>query len=125
MVVALITLVIARVAAGTPDGAKATPEQQSMSNAKQIVFACKVYAVDHNGNYPPYLDALFPTYLTDRKALISPLMPLMQVGYDYTPGFQDTSPPNLIVLEDKFAPKLKHIRIVVYTDDHVEILKLP
>jgi len=66
-------------------------ETKSMNNAKQIGFACHTYAVDHGGNYPPSLDALFPTYLPDRSILISPFKPGEPIGYIYTPGLKDTS----------------------------------
>lgn len=99
-------------------------ETKSMSNAKQLGLACKQYAIDNNGNFPPSLDALFPTYLTDRSILGSPLMPGDPAGYIYTPGLKDTDPADTILIEDKFAP-LKHIRIVVYVDDSAKILRTP
>jgi hypothetical protein len=96
-----------------------------MSNAKQVVIACRVYAMDHNGKFPPTLDALVPDYLSTSKVFVSPLFPLVPMGYKYTAGLRDTSPPILILIEDKFAPKLENVRIVVYTNDRGEVLKLP
>jgi hypothetical protein len=125
----LILIIVATLSFGSlpavdPGTVHVTPELKSESNAKQLVFACKVYAIDNNGNYPPSLDALFPTYLQDRAVLASPLKPGEPLGYKYTPGLTDTSPSTIILLEDKFAPTLKHVRIVVYTDDKAEILKI-
>jgi len=62
---------------------KAT-EIRSLSNAKQIGMACRQYANDNHGSFPPNLDALFPTYLPNRAVLVSPLMPADPDGYTYT-----------------------------------------
>ena len=120
----LAGMAFAACPAQAQDGTLTAAEIKSESAAKQIVFACKLYAMDNNGKYPPNLDALVPAYIADRSAFISPLNPKDPVGYIYTPGFTDTSDSEAIVLEDKFAPKLKHIRIVVHTDDSVQILYL-
>ena len=76
---------------------------QALSNMKVLGFACRSYASDHAGNYPPSLDALFPKYLPDRSILASPLMPSEPAGYIYTPGLKDTSPSNTVLIEAKFA----------------------
>jgi hypothetical protein len=101
-------------------------EAKSLSNAKDICLACKEYAIDNDGNFPPSLDALFPKYLTDRSVLVSHLLPSEPVGYTYTPpGLGKTNSPDTVVIEDKFAPTLTHDRIVVYADDSARILKIP
>jgi len=100
-------------------------ETKSLSKAKQIYICCRVYASDNGGNYPPSLDVLFPTYLSDRSILVSPIAPGEPVGYKYTPGLTLSSATNTVLIEDKFAPSLKHERIVVYVDDHAEILRIP
>jgi hypothetical protein len=99
-------------------------ETASLSKARQLGLACKEYAVDNNGNFPPSLDALFPTYLTDRSILVSPLMPNVPEGYDYTPGLKDTDPPDKILIEDHFGP-LKRVRLGGYVDGSAKVLPAP
>jgi hypothetical protein len=74
------------------------------------------YAIDHSGNYPPSLDSLVPDYLPDRASLASPLKPSEPLGYIYFPGLNGTSPPDAIVLKDKFDD-----RIVIHRDDGARI----
>ena len=95
---------------------------KSLSNAKQIGLACKQYAIDNDGHFPPSLNALFPTYLSTRSVLVSPLAPGEPIGYIYTVGLTDTSATDSVLIEDKFAPKAKHKRIVVYADDSARVL---
>jgi hypothetical protein len=102
-----------------------TLETRSMNHAKQIGFACREYATDHAGNYPPSLNALVPEYLPDRDILRSPLNPSDPVGYVYTPGLRDDSPGDAVLLVDKFAPDLKHERIVIHADDSAAVQNLP
>jgi len=97
---------------------------KSLMNAKKICVACRVYAADHAGDFPPSLDALFPTYLQDRTMLASPLNPSEAEGYIYTPGLKSMGPVNAVVIEDKYAP-LQHIRIVAYVDDSARVLTGP
>jgi hypothetical protein len=99
-------------------------QSNSLINANQIWLACKLYAIDHNGGYPPALDALFPAYLTNRSVLVSPFMPGAPEGYTYTPGLKQTDPPDTVVLEDKFAP-VKHLRIVLRLDGSTSVSPAP
>jgi len=127
----LAPLVIApaAIAAAIPafnGGSEKALETKSLSNAKQICLACKQYAIDHAGDYPPSLDALFPTYLTDRSVLVSPFMPGVPEGYlyCYTPGLKQTDAPDTVILEDKFA-LLKKLRIEVHLDDSSSVTHAP
>jgi DNA-directed RNA polymerase subunit RPC12/RpoP len=97
---------------------------KSLSNGKQIVTACKLYAIDNNGKYPPNLDVLVPDYIVDKSTFISPFKPEEPVGYKYTPGHTDTEDPKIIVLEDKFSPE-KGMRVVVHLDTAAEMIKVP
>ena len=47
------------------------------------------------------------------------------VGYVYTPGLRDDSPGDAVLLVDKFAPDLKHERIVIHADDSAAVQNLP
>jgi hypothetical protein len=101
-------------------------EAKSVANARQICLVCRQYARNNGGVFPPTLDALFPKYLTDRSVLASPLNPSEPVGYTYTfPGPGKTDSPDTIVLEDKFAPSLAHIRLVVYANGRAGPLAIP
>ncbi len=117
----LIVLVVAAIGISlvTPisgPGMVRSREAASRSNAKQLSLACKEYAIDNDGNFPPSLDALFPTYLNNRSLLISPFNPSDPAGYIYTAGLKDEPPYDAIMIEDKFAPSIEHERIIVYAN---------
>ena len=82
------------------------------------------YANDHDGNFPPSLDALFPGYASNQSLLVSPFKPEEPMGYIYTAGLKNTAAAGLVLIEDKFAPALNHQRIVVYVDGNRAVLKL-
>jgi hypothetical protein len=52
----------------------------SVSHARTLAFACKVYAIDHDDEYPPSLEALVPEHLPEVSDLEDPLAP--QFGRD-------------------------------------------
>ncbi len=83
-------------------------EAQSESNARQIVIACRAYAVDHHDAFPPTLEELVPRYLPDRRTLTCPLSPGEAVGYIYFGGTTD-DPSNKVLLMSK------------YLDDHYKV----
>jgi Zn-dependent protease with chaperone function len=99
-------------------------ETKALSNAKMLGLACKQYAVDHDGNFPPSLGALYPTYVQNKAEFASPLNPSQPLGYNYAPGLGDYSPAETPLLEDRFAPE-KHVRIVVFVDDSARIIPIP
>ncbi len=99
---------------------------KSLSFAKQIALACKIYAADNDGAFPPTLDALVPSYFSAdnlKKMLVSAFAPNEPVGFTYHPGLTDASDPKAILLEDKFAPTASGQKIVVYVDGTGEIKK--
>jgi hypothetical protein len=93
---------------------------KSLAQAKQIGLACKLYASDHAGNFPPELDALVPTYLANKSLFISPFAPDEPVGYSYKPGLSTSSPGAAVLLEDKFSAR-EHQRVVVRVNGSGEI----
>jgi hypothetical protein len=98
---------------------------KSMVAARTICLACREYAREHNGVFPPSLDALFPTYLKDPAKLVSPLNPSEPVGYTYSPPPPNrTDSPDTIALEDKFAPSLLHKRVVSYANGSARVLDI-
>lgn len=100
-------------------------EVLSLNHARTIAIACRLYALDHGGIYPPDLDALFPKYLKDRGVLVSPYQRHDPVGYIYTVGVTTDSPPDTILLEDKFKPRNGHDRVIVEVDSSARILPVP
>jgi hypothetical protein len=94
-----------------------------LSTAKQIGTACRLYAVDNDGKFPPNLEALVPDYLPDAKSLVSPFAPNEPIGYNYTAGLTDTSRPDLDLLEDKFSAA-EGVRVVVRVDTSGEVIPL-
>jgi len=74
----------------------------SLSQAKRIGSACISYALDHQDNFPPSLDDLFPRYLTDRAILISPVCKDKRTpSYEYFPGMKyPEDPPDRVLLRD-------------------------
>ena len=96
---------------------------KSLAQAKQIGVACKLYAADHDGKYPPTLDALLPDYLADNKVLVSPFAPDEPMGYTYHPGLTEKSPPATILLEDQYAPSVAGQKVVIRADATGEVTK--
>jgi hypothetical protein len=83
------------------------PLTKSLSNAKQIGLACKLYAVDHHSAFPKDLNELVPEYIRDPSVFSSPLAPKRgQIDYDYFgAGSKDTDPGGKILLKDRYAAK--------------------
>jgi hypothetical protein len=101
----------------SPGPAAAT---QSLSQAKQIATACKAYASDNDGKFPPTLEALVPKYLPDAKLFVSPFEPEVPMGYAYAAGLTDKSPPETVLLEDRYASQ-KGKRVIVHVDMSGEV----
>jgi len=88
---------------------------KSLSNEKQIAIACKLYAGDNDGEFPPSLESLVPQYVPDPQIFISPFAPGTPMGYEYTTGLYDTYNADIILIVDKFAPQ-KHYSVEAHVD---------
>jgi hypothetical protein len=127
-IIAPLIIVPAAIAAGVAmpvfgkvqEKGKAT---KSLSNAKQIATACKLYAIDNNGKFPPKLQALVPDYLPDATVFVSPFEPGEEVGYEYVTGLSDSSPPATDLVEDKFSAR-GGSRVVVRVDGSGEVIPI-
>ncbi len=119
--IAMMAGTMVPVVSKVQEKAKAT---KSLNQVKQIAIACKLYAVEHGGKFPPTLAALTPDYLTNPAILISPFAPEVPVGYTYTAGLTEKSDASAILIEDKFSGKEQQ-RIVGYVDGSVKILAAP
>ncbi len=96
---------------------------KSLAQGKQIALACKMYAADNDGKFPPTLDALLPTYLEDKKLFVSPFAPDEPMGYLYHPGLTDDASPETVLLEDQYAPDDAGQKVVVHVDTSGEVKK--
>jgi hypothetical protein len=99
-------------------------EMKSLNNEKMLALACRQYAIDNGGGFPPSLEALFPKYISERAVLVSPLMPGDADGYTYTPGLRDDDRSDTVLIEDKYGPA-KHVKIVVHVDASAEVSRIP
>ena len=65
-----------------------------------------------------------PSYLGDSKVFTSPFAADVPMGYEYTAGLTETSPPDTVLLEDKFSAHA-HQRVVVLVDGSGSVSKAP
>lgn len=96
---------------------------ESLEKAKKIYAACQAYAGDHDGKYPPTLEALAPRYVPDPSLFVSPFDEDEPLGYLYTPGLTVRSPAYTVLIEDKFALDAVNERAVVYARGAASIRK--
>ncbi|MCE9610923.1 MAG: GYF domain-containing protein [Chthoniobacter sp.] len=91
-------------------GAKANArDEQALNSGKLIGIACRMYAFDHDGAFPPNLQVLSPKYLPN---------PQIALGFDYFPGqHEDDSRENVIVFSKLM--NRKNQRVVVHADGWV------
>ena len=75
----------------------------SLSHARQIAMACKLYADDHGGKFPPSLQGLVPDYLPNVATFVSPFAPSEPIGYVYHPNANSLADPKTVLLEDQFS----------------------
>jgi type II secretory pathway pseudopilin PulG len=110
--IAVLAGIALPVFSSVQDRAAAT---KCLSNAQQIALSCRLYASDHDGNYPQTLEQLVPDYLPDNHIFTCPITKdATTVGYEYFGG-TDTDPPNKVLLTSK-ATTRDHKRVVVYVD---------
>lgn len=67
---------------------------------RQLVLACRMYATDNEGKFPPTLEELFPDYIEDRELLTAEIStnPRVVQPYLYRPGLTEMSELDEIVL---------------------------
>ncbi|MCF7789048.1 MAG: DUF4190 domain-containing protein [Prosthecobacter sp.] len=125
----VLTIMIVLVASmAAPAFAKVQTQGQQMkvvSNARQLVIAMKMYAAEHDGNYPPSLETLYTEQITtDRKLLEFPeAMDVPGQGWDYRGAeLTDHSEGNAILLVTKQADLSKK-KIVAHNDGSVQVVK--
>jgi hypothetical protein len=94
------------------------PSARSSRQERGLFYACESYAADHDGDFPPSLEALVPKY-APAAMLVSPEKPHEADGYIYTPGLRNdggAADTNKVLIQDKFAPEMEHREVFVYAD---------
>ncbi len=97
-------------------------QMKSISNAKQLVLGMKMYAQDHDGKFPPTLDALFDEQVIDDRRLlkVSGVANASDDGWEYRgAGLSEASPGNSVVLVSREAYSDKN-KIVARLDGSAE-----
>jgi type II secretory pathway pseudopilin PulG len=102
-------------------------QSRSSANARTIVTACKQYAAQHNGSYPPDLATLIKEkIITDEKTLHCPMLrDDTQTGYEYyAAGVKQTDPPDKVIVISKASGR-SGARVVGYNDGSVKVTVVP
>jgi Domain of unknown function (DUF4190)/GYF domain 2 len=74
---------------------------ESIRKARNLFDACRVYAGDHDGNFPATLDGLEPDYLSDASNRRDPLAPEFgDDGFNYFGG-KATDPMEKVIITSK------------------------
>lgn len=81
---------------------------KSISNVRQLVVSCKIYASENNGKYPKDLDQLFTQGILNNRAVLR--CPLLndnsESGYEYLgAGKSDSDPGNSILFVSKWSDR--------------------
>ena len=102
-------------------------QSRSSANARTIVTACKQYAGQHNGSYPPDLATLIKEkIIADEKPLHCPMLKDdTQTGYEYyAAGVKQTDAPDKVIVISKGAGRSGE-RVVGYNDGSVKVTVVP
>lgn len=125
-------LVLAAVNAGACRGQVAAAESRecspisaSMSNMRQIILGCILYAQDHDGKLPESLDAV-EVYVGDKNVFSNPRQPGRKRGYIYVrpskPYDKLMNIEELVLLYEAYDEWGEGIG-VGFADGHVEFMK--
>lgn len=80
-------------------------ETRGLANGRMIAVACRAYAADHDGQFPPTLQALVPQYLPDAKSLVCALRSANDTaGFRYFGG-RDNDPEQKVLLASEQTSK--------------------
>lgn len=101
-------------------------QMKLVSNARQIVLASKMYANDHNGQFPPDIETLFTEgILNERERRLLDFPGTTNVagqGWDYRgAGLTDAAEPRTLILVTKKPVGRKEF-IVARTDGSAEVV---
>lgn len=74
-------------------------ESKAAAAVRILLLACRDYAADHNGAYPPDLASLFPEYIDSEEPLRADDGSGEALPMIYVPGLASSSDPETIVIE--------------------------
>ena len=97
---------------------------RDLAHLKQIGIACKLYAMDHEGAFPPSIKALEPDYLSSvalRELGFRDPKTQRPIEWLYYPGFGAESPAETIILASPL-PSTRRERAIVRADTSGEVL---
>lgn len=84
-----------------PQGGISTPatETKAVLYVKQLVHGCRAYASDHEGVYPPNIEALYPDYIDVPEVFLTEDSGGKEIPLRYYPGLTESSDPDVILIE--------------------------
>ena len=91
----------------------------AIKKAKDVVLACKLFAMDNGGRFPTRLSELVPDYLPRISDLQSPLCPKEPIGYAYVGGLDHG--PRTVTLITKTMAAGDEV-VLVYNNMETELL---
>lgn len=94
----------------------------SMSNARQIVGACILYAFENNDQFPPSLQTLVDKGLIEKGTLRSPLGAADDDAYVYLPGGHSNlpNPAETVIVYEHLNHHDNEGTVIGFADGHVE-----
>lgn len=118
-----IFVIASMASVGTAAYKRGADRAKSLINARQIVMACKNYALNHDGKYPNALEELLKEGdITDDKILHDPMLQDdTLIGYEYFgAGMKDSDPPDKVLLMSKSADSSGK-KVVARNDGNVKV----
>ena len=104
--------------------AKRGPLTDNLSNAKQVAIALRMYADDHENQFPKTLEEIMPKYCTSDKVLWNTVADgKTKARWQYSPDHKPDEEPIAIIITS--SPNSKGQRVVGYTDGSAAILSAP
>lgn len=103
-----------------PRVAERAPRTKAINTVKQLSLACRAYAADFGGVYPPSLDVLYPDYLKVPDLLEAEDANGRKIPMIYHSGFTDTGNSRAPLIE--YPVLLNGRKIVGYCGGHVSEL---
>ncbi|MGV3531563.1 MAG: hypothetical protein ACO1QR_04280 [Chthoniobacteraceae bacterium] len=134
----VIRIAIALVLAGSPLNILAEPAavektqraaaneddlaMTSLMQAAGLYYACKMYATDNGGTFPPNLKVLFPNYINSKKPLICPLSSKEKpTEFEYKFGNAESKPDDVLIQSPQLTSDGR--RVIVRRNGKREIVQ--
>ncbi len=92
-----LAMVAAMVLPATTKVQERAWEAKQMSDIRQLVLGCQQWAGDHDGNFPPDLQALVPDYLAE-DVLTWESRAGESFPFRYQPGLTESSDPDAVLI---------------------------